>query len=389
MQPDQIRQSAQSNWKEVQDIRRHLHAHPELSFEEYKSSEYLKQTLDKWGIDYTSGWVKTGLVVELDGEQNSQQHIALRADMDALPISEKNDTSYRSSNDGMMHACGHDAHSAMLLGALKILHENKSQWGGKVRALFQPGEEKLPGGASLMIKEGALGTPLPDAIVAQHVFPELTAGKVGFREGMYMASTDELYFTIEGKGGHGAMPHKCIDPIWVASQVITALQQVSSRLAPPATPTVLSIGRIEGLGATNVIPSEVKMEGTFRTFNETWREKAHAHIEEIAQGICSSFGATLQIDIRKGYPVLHNDPAFTQRCRVRAEALLGKENVVDLPIRATAEDFAYYTQHMPGCFYRLGTAGANGDHSFPVHHPQFDIDEKSLEVGMAMLAGMV
>ncbi|MDA0713878.1 MAG: M20 family metallopeptidase, partial [Bacteroidetes bacterium] len=309
-----------------------------------------------------------------------------RADMDALPIQETNEVSYRSMNDGVMHACGHDVHSSSLMGAALILNQLKEKWTGEVRIIFQPGEERLPGGASLMIAEGVLTNPDVDVILGQHVFPELPSGMVGFKPGMYMASADEIYLKVKGKGGHGAMPHLNIDPVLISAHVLTALQQVVSRRAKATTPSVLSFGSIHGNGSTNVIPDEVKIEGTFRTFDEAWRDEAHRHIEQIAKGTAQSMGGDCEVKILKGYPYLMNHETLTARCTASAERYLGKEHVVELPLRMTAEDFAYYSHEVPACFYRLGTAGKNGQFKDSVHTSTFDIDEDALITGMGLMA---
>lgn len=382
----QILEAAQAGLNQNIQIRRHLHAHPELSFAEHQTARFIAEQLTSMKIPFTEGVAGTGIVAHIEGKNPSGRVLALRADMDALPIQELNQTDYRSRNQGVMHACGHDVHTASLLGAARILTDLKSEFEGTVRLIFQPGEEKLPGGASLMIAEGVLKNPQPSAIYGQHVFPELSAGKVGFRPGAYMASADEIYVTVKGKGGHGALPHKNIDPVLITANLLLALQQVVSRYADPTIPSVLSFGKVIAEGATNVIPSEVRLEGTFRTFDEHWRNKAHQQMKDLAVNLVRSMGGECEFDIHKGYPFLINDPELTQRTRNYAEEFLGKENVVDLGLRMTAEDFAYYSQVIPACFYRLGTASADGRFTEPVHHPQFDIDEKALLTGAGLMA---
>src|SRR5262249_26110367 len=271
---EKIQAAAKEFLPEITSVRRHLHAHPELSFKEHKTVEYVSSQLTSFGITNQKRAAQTGLVALLEGKNPGKKTIALRADMDALPIQETNDVEYRSKNSGVMHACGHDVHTSSLLGAAKILSRLKNDFEGSVKFIFQPGEEKLPGGASLMIKEGVLKNPSPKSILGQHVLPQLQTGKVGFRSGIYMASSDELYVTVKGKGGHGAMPHLNIDPVLIASHIIVALQQVVSRMASPIIPSALSFGKVIANGANNVIPDEVFMEGTFRTFDESWREEA-------------------------------------------------------------------------------------------------------------------
>ena len=380
-----IQEEAQRLFPAIREIRRHIHQHPELSFEEFQTSAFLKTKLAETGIEFTGGWVETGIRAVLTGK-TAGKTLALRGDMDALPILENSNTLYASVNAGIMHACGHDVHSACVLGAGMILHAIREQWNGEVVLLFQPGEEKLPGGARLMLKEGVFDDKIPAAVLAQHVFPSLPAGKVGFRGGKYMASTDELYITVRGKGGHGAMPHQVNDPIVAAAQIILALQQISSRLAAPGTPTVLSIGKIIANGATNVIPDEVKLEGTFRTMDEPWRMRAHEHIHRICTETGHAMGVKAEVEIRKGYPVLDNDETLTERCVQAAGEYLGAENVELLEKRMTAEDFAWIAQEYPSCFYRLGTAGENGAFTSGVHTSTFDINEEALITGMGLMA---
>lgn len=380
-----IQHLAASGMEQWVRTRKHLHMHPELSFQEHNTAAFVAKELLAMGLNPQTGVAGTGLVVNIEGQEPGSDLRILRADLDALPIEEQNQTAYKSTVPGVMHACGHDVHTTCLLGAASILQATRSEWKGTVRLLFQPGEEMLPGGASLMIKEGVLSGK-PRAVLGQHVFPELPAGTVGFRPGQYMASTDELHVTVKGVGGHAAMPHKLVDAVLMASQLVVSMQQVASRLAPAAIPCVVSFGRVEALGATNVIPELVKLQGTFRTVDEGWRERAHAHMQRIAAGVAETFGGSIDFEIRKGYPSLFNDPALTLFAQEKAREYLGADKVVDLEMRMTAEDFAYYTHQAPGCFYRLGTAGSDGTCAFPVHHPNFDIDHAALETGVGLLA---
>lgn len=380
-----VQQFAQSFFEDTLNKRRFLHQNPELSFEEYNTSAFVKQVLTDLGIPFES-MADTGVVGLIQGELPSDKVIALRADMDALPITEVEGRSYGSQNIGVMHACGHDVHTASLLGVARILMAMRSEFGGTVKLIFQPGEERLPGGASLMIKDGVLENPKPQGIIGQHVMPFIEAGKVGFRSGKYMASCDELFMTIRGKGGHGAQPHQNIDPIAITAQVITAMQQVVSRNADPRIPSVLSWGKIVGNGATNVIPDEVYLEGTFRTFDEKWRAEAHEKMTKMAVGIAESMGATCDFQVAKGYPFLINEPQITAASRRYAEEYLGAENVVELDLWPAAEDFAYYSQETNACFYRLGTGNVEKGITSAVHTPTFDIDETALQTSIGLMA---
>ena len=382
-----IKQEVQEILQEVISIRQHLHKHPELSFKEFNTSAFIQDKLKTWGIPFTSGYVETGIVVELTSG-NSDKRLALRADMDALPIQEQSDKSYCSQNNNVMHACGHDAHTASLLGALYILNKHKTLWSGKITAIFQPGEELLPGGAKLMLEAGALNSN-PDYIIGQHVYPDLESGKVGFRGGQYMASCDEIHLTIKGTGGHAALPHKLTDVVLIASQLIVSLQQVVSRKLSPYTPAVLSFGYVNANGATNIIPNEIHLKGTLRCMDEHWRSVAHDEIEKLTKYTVEGMGAEYNLDIRKGYPSLFNDPKFTEQAKQSAIEYLGKDNVIDLDLRMTAEDFAYYSQVYPACFYRFGTAEPNKISEKKLHHPEFDIDEhKSLETSVGVMTAL-
>lgn len=381
-----IKKLAEENFKEIQEIRHHLHANPELSFEEHNTSKFISDTLTKWGIPHQKDVADTGIVVLIEGKNPSKKVTALRADIDALPIKEQNDVPYKSTNEGVMHACGHDVHTSSLLGTAKILNDCKEDFEGTFKLIFQPGEEKIPGGASLMIKEGVLKNPDADNIIGQHVMPLIPVGKVGFRSGMYMASADEIYVTVKGKGGHGAMPEFNVDPVLITSHIIVALQQIISRNASPKIPSVLSFGKVIAEGATNVIPNEVYVEGTFRTLNEDWRASAHEKMKKMAEGIAESMGGTCEFEIRKGYPFLTNEPELTERAKQNAIEFLGKENVLDLDIWMAAEDFSYYSHEVDACFYRLGVRNEEKGITSSVHTPTFNIDEQALETGMGLMS---
>ncbi len=382
---EQIQELSQRIFNDVVSNRRHLHMHPELSFHETATSAYVAGKLDELGVPYVR-MADNGLVGLLKGNKPSDQVVALRADMDALPINEINEVAYKSQNPGVMHACGHDAHTSSLLGTARILTEFKDLFGGTVKLIFQPAEEKLPGGASLMIAEGVLENPKPQAVLGQHVMPLIDAGKVGFRAGKYMASTDEIYVTVHGKGGHGAQPQQNIDPVIITAHILTALQQVVSRFADPKSPSVLSFGKVIANGATNVIPNEVYLEGTFRTMDEKWREEAHRRMKKMAEGIAESMGGSCEFNIMKGYPFLINEEKLTAITRSHAEDYLGKENVLDLDIWMAAEDFAYYSQVADSCFYRLGTRNESRGITSSVHTPTFDIEETALELSTGLMA---
>jgi amidohydrolase len=384
---NKIQQLAKDIHAEIIGHRRHLHQHPELSFKEVETGKYIAKQLQEMGIEHEHGVAENGVVALIKGKNPDKKVIALRGDIDALPITEANDVSYKSKHEGVMHACGHDVHTSSLLGTAKILKSLDQEFEGTVKLIFQPAEEMMPGGASIMIKEGVLENPTPTAIFGQHVHPPIEAGKIGMKDGMYMASADEIYVSIKGKGGHGALPHDCIDPIVITSHIITALQQVISRRSNPTSPTVLTFGKINSTGgSTNIIPNEVKLMGTFRAMNEKWRFEAHAIMKKMAEGMAEAMGGSCDFNIVKGYPFLHNDETLTKKVKARSIEYLGAENVVDLPIRMTAEDFSYYSQVMPGTFYRLGTGNKSKGITSPVHTNTFDIDETALEVSTGLMA---
>ena len=383
---EQIKKIAKAIHGNVIANRRHLHQHPELSFHEFETQKFVEQQLISIGITDFERIANTGIVALIKGKNPTKKVIALRGDMDALPITEENKTDYISQNNGVMHACGHDVHTSSLLGAAAILFQLKEDFEGTIKLIFQPGEEKLPGGASLMIKENVLKNPEVNNIIGQHVMPFLPVGKVGFRGGLYMASTDELYVKVIGKGGHGATPHLNIDPVLISAHIITSLQQIVSRNASPIIPSVLSFGKVIANGATNVIPNEVYMEGTFRTLDENWRAEAHTKMKFMSEMIAESMGGICEFEIRKGYPFLKNDIELTSRAKKYAQEYLGIENVVDLDIWMAAEDFSYYSQELPACFYRLGTRNEELGITSSVHTPTFDIDENALLIGAGLMA---
>jgi len=383
---ERIKELAKNQFNDIKNIREHLHANPELSFKEYETNKFISSTLTEWGIKHKADVAETGLVALIEGNNASKKVTALRADIDALPIHEANEVPYKSKNEGIMHACGHDVHTSSLLGTAKILNALKNEFEGTVKLIFQPGEEKVPGGASVMIKEGVLDSPNVDNVIGQHVMPLIPAGKVGFRSGMYMASADELYVKVIGKGGHGAMPEINVDPVIITAHILTALQQIISRHSSPKMPSVLSFGKVIAEGATNIIPNEVYLEGTFRTMNEEWRLAAHQKMKKMAEGMAESMGARCEFEIRKGYPFLVNEPELTDRAKAAAIDFLGEENVEDLDLWLAAEDFAYFSQERAACFYRLGVRNEAKGITSSVHTPTFDIDPLALETGMGLMS---
>ncbi len=385
MLKERIKELAQQYSPEFIDVRRHLHAHPELSYQEFETSKFVQSKLSGWNISFEV-MASTGIVALIKGKNPESRCIALRGDMDALPINEQNTVEYKSLNEGVMHACGHDVHTTCLLGAAKILNELKEEFEGTIKLIFQPGEEKNPGGASLMIKDGVLTNPKPQGIIGLHVNPSLEVGKLSFRKGRVMASADEIYITIKGKGGHAAAPHLTQDTILIASQLIVSLQQIISRNNSPISPSVLSICSFQGGHTTNVIPSEVKLMGTFRAMDEVWRRKAHQLITKHATELVHALGAEIDLHIDVGYPCVDNDDILTETSWKLAEDFMGKQNVEETEIRMGAEDFGYYTQLIPGCFYRLGVRNEQKGIIHNVHTPLFNIDEKAIEIGMGMMA---
>lgn len=383
-----IREKAAAIFEKVKIYREHMHMHPELSYHEVETMRFVSKTLTELGIAHQTGIGGTGVVALIKNDQHTYDTpcIALRADLDALPIQEENEIAFISKVDGVMHACGHDVHSAILLGTAEILHSLKAELPYPVKLIFQPGEEKNPGGATLMIADNVLHEPEVKEMYALHVFPEMEVGKVGFRQGLYMASCDEIHLTIHGKGGHGANPHQCIDPIVIGANIVTQLQQIVSRKCDPKIPCVLTFGHFEALGATNVIPSTAHLKGTFRTMDENWRAEALQLIETQIHSIVESQGGTVELEISKGYPYLENDPIVTKKLKEKAVSFLGADKVEDLPIRLTSEDFAFYSHEVPVCFFRLGVRNESKGIIYGVHHPKFNIDDDALRIGMELMS---
>lgn len=380
-----IQQSLEQFYPELLRIRQHIHQYPELSFQEEATSKFIIAELEKLNIPYQKNIAGTGIVALVKGKKPERKCIAIRAELDALPITELNDTAYKSKNIGVMHACGHDVHSTCLLGVGKLLQEFKDDWEGTVKLIFQPGEEMHPGGGSLMIAENVLENPKVEAILALHVYPHLPAGTLGFRAGQYMASTDEIHIKIIGKGGHAALPHQSIDPISIAAQCIVGLQQIVSRKSNPVVPAVLSFGKISAGTVNNVIPDELILEGTLRTMDEKWREEAHTMIKDIVESTAKAYGAKAEIRIPKGYPSLYNDPKLTQQMVHWAQEYIGAENVKELSLRMTADDFAFYSHQVPGCYFRLGTNLNNEKYTASVHNAHFDIEPKAMLTGVGTM----
>ena len=381
-----IIETAAGLFHEIREIRRHFHRHPELSCEEYGTAAFISRKLEEYGIPHVTGIAGTGIAGLIRGKDPESRCVGLRADMDALPVEEISTSDYRSLHPGKMHACGHDVHMACLLGAAKILTGLREQFSGTVKLIFQPSEETYPGGAIQMIEAGILENPAPEVIIAQHVINNMEAGDIGFRPGAYMASTDEFFITVKGKGGHAATPAQVIDPILIASHIVVALQQIVSRNADPVIPSVVSIGKIIGEGRTNILPDEVKMEGTVRTYNESWRKEIHRKIKKIATAIAEGMGAACEVRIAHGYPALVNDPGVTSQLQRWAEDYLGKDHVRQLEPRMTAEDFSYFAQRLPACLYRLGITSASAGINSNLHTNTFDVDEQSLITGMGILS---
>ena len=380
-----IKELSSAYANEFIEVRHYLHAHPELSFQEYETSKFIQQKLKEYDISFEIK-ATTGVIGLIKGKNPYARIVALRADMDALPIKEENNIPYRSTKDGVMHACGHDVHTTCLLGAAKILSETKNEWEGTVKLIFQPGEERNPGGASLLIKEGVLEDPKPQCIFGMHVNPQLEIGNLSFRAGKVMASADEIFITIKGKGGHAAAPHLTTDTILITAQLIVSLQQIISRNNDPLSPSVLSITSVQGGYTTNVIPTEVKLMGTFRAMNEEWRYKAHELIKKQTKELVASMGAEADVLIDVGYPCVYNNERLNDKARKIAENFMGAENVSETEIRMGAEDFGFYTQQLPGCFFRLGTANKEKGITAGVHTPIFNIDESAIETGMGIMA---
>lgn len=383
---EKILNLADQYYEEILHFRRRLHMYPELSFREFETSKLIERNLELSGIPYQGGFVKTGIVARIEGNRPGKKIVALRADMDALAIQEENDIEYKSRNKGIMHACGHDIHMSCVMGAAKILNELKNQMEGTVLLVFQPGEEMIPGGAKQMIAEGAFREYSPDAFFALHVEPDLPAGVLGFKEGKYMAANDEIYLKVTGTGGHAAFPDKINNPLLIASKILLALEEFIKKNYSGNHGNVLSFGRMIADGATNVVPELVIIEGSFRTLDEDWRQTARDTIKSVAEDTARQMGGKCEVEIRNGYPVLINNQVLTGKAKTRAGELIGTENIVELDIRLSSEDFSYYSQNYPSCFFRLGVGVSGKPAATQLHTSKFIAREESIKTGMASLS---
>ena len=379
-----LRTKVSAIYEKIKGYREHLHQNPELSYKEFNTMEYVAAKLKEIGIPYEKGIAGTGIIGIIRSSKHSEYQacIGLRADLDALPIQEQNTAFYKSKVDGVMHACGHDVHTSILLGAAEILFELREDLEHPVKLIFQPGEEKNPGGASLLIEAGVLENPKVKEMYALHVFPELEVGKLGMRSGLYMASCDELHLEIIGVGGHGAMPEKCINPILIGSEFIIEAQNIIHKSCPKEVPCVISFGHFDALGATNVIPERAEIKGTFRTMNEEWRGKAAILLMDLANNLENKYKGNVNLEISKGYPFLKNDEELTEKLKAKFESFFGPENIEGLALRMTSEDFSFYSQTIPVCFFRLGVGNKEKGIIYSVHHPKFDVDSACLKTGM-------
>ena len=379
-----VSKHAEAIYLKVKGYREHLHQFPELSYQEFETMAFVSERLSELGIPHETKIGGTGVVGIIRNERHALDAscVALRADLDALPIQEDNDMPYCSKRPGIMHACGHDFHTATLLGVAELLMSIKDELPHPVKLIFQPGEERNPGGATLMIADAVLENPKVSHLFALHVFPDLMAGELGLKGGLYMASCDEIHLSINGIGGHGAVPAKCVNPLSIAAEIIVSTEGILTAEKPQDVPQVISFGRMEALGSTNVIPSSAILKGTFRTMDEAWRKKAHGLMTENFEKLAAKYGGTIDVDISIGYPFLHNDEGLTDKAKKSFETFFGPQNVIDLPQRMTSEDFSFYSQLAPVCFYRVGVADKNKSVNYGVHHPKFDVDPMSLLIAM-------
>jgi len=384
----QLKSLSEQYFKDTIALRRHLHKYPELSGQEFNTAKFIAQSLKNYGIEPKMYLNNRAVVAVIEGQKTSDKVIALRADTDALPIEENNDLVFRSVNKGVMHACGHDVHTASLLTTARILQELKTQWAGRVKLIFQPAEEQLPGGAIQLIEANVLENPKVNAMLGLHVSAGIETGKIGIKTGNYMASSDEIYITVVGKGGHAAIPKSFVNPLLIASKIILQINDLHFKQMLEKTPSVLTFGRIIGEGKTNIVPKEVFLEGTLRTFDEAWREKAHQLITDTANHIAKGMGGEAKVRIVKGYPVLLNDEVLSAKIFEMAQDFLGESNVISLDYRMTAEDFAHYASRVPAVFYRLGTK-IEGYDTNNSHCPDFIVNEDAMKFSPALMAWLV
>ena len=382
---NEIKNLTSQIFPEIVSIRKWLHKNPELSFNEKKTSNYICSVLKKNKIQYVDNVGGYGVVATINGSNSNGKVVAFRADMDALPINEQNEVEYKSINEGVMHACGHDVHTAILLGTAIIINKLSQKLDGTIKFIFQPAEEKLPGGASLMIKDGVLDNPKVDQIIALHVFPEMEVGNLGFRSGQYMAACDELEITVNGIGGHAALPAKTINPITVASELILETKKLISTISKDNI-YVLEFGDFHAYGASNVIPEKAIIKGTFRTMDEDFRVNACKLLLKKSKEIEKKYGAQCNFKIIKGYPSLYNNPDLTHKCSSLASDYLGENKIKNLPIRMASEDFSFYSQKCSACFFRLGVRNEKKGITHLVHTPKFDIDHHAIEIGVGVMS---
>ncbi len=385
---ERIQKRAEEIFPDVVAVRRDIHLHPELSYEEVRTTAVITEYLRGIGITPEPPLLETGVIALIEGGRKlgRENLVALRADIDALPLQEESLHGFCSLEPGKMHACGHDMHTAMLLGAAAILMGMRDELEGDVLLIFQPAEEKSPGGAKPLLDAGLFSRFKPSAIFGQHCFPNVETGKVALCKGSFMAAADELYFTVTGKGGHASAPHKAADPVLAAAHIITAAQYLVSRVAPPHEPAVVSIASIHGGNAPNVIPRQVTMAGTMRTMNEKLRALLQEKLRQTVSHVAEGLGVEAEVEIRKGYPVLYNDPDVTEKAAIICGEYLGRESVLESEPIMTAEDFAYYLQECPGTFWQIGTGTADPEKSSTLHSPTFNPEEEALQTGSGLLA---
>ena len=387
-QVDKIRSEVDEIMPGMVADRRHLHENPELGFQEFKTAEFVKQRLEQLGVeDIRTGIAVTGVTGLITGTgEGPQRNVLVRADMDALPIHEENDVDYKSKNEGVMHACGHDAHTSILLGLARLLSDRKDQFSGTVKLCFQPAEELPPGGAQAMIKEGVMNEPPIEAVFGLHMANQVPVGKIQVGAGPVMAAADGYTITIHGKGGHGAYPHGCIDPVVIGAQIVVALQTTVSRNTDPMDAAVVSNCVFQSGDAFNVIPDTAVLKGTVRTFKDETRDLMEKRITELATTIAEGMGGKATVDYARGYPATVNDEAMTELAREAAIAAVGEENVIAKDPAMGAEDMSYFQLEAPGSYFFVGSKNEEKGLVWGHHHPKFDIDEESMANGLTAMA---